>query len=111
MSKIVHEWDVHLDIFCRPQAIENLRGNICLSEQILLQKTAIALGDPDYSTEGRISLHSRHPSHILYDYLSELSSADRKSIIGLNKTQVFRVSVLFILIDQRVELDPGGYLG
>ena len=81
MSKIVHEWDVHLDIFCRPQVIENLRGNICLSEQILLQKTAIALGDPDYSTEGRISLHSRHPS--------ELSSTDRKSIIGLNKTQVF----------------------
>ena len=65
MSKIVHEWDVHLEIFSRPQVIENPRGNICLSEQTLLQKTAIALGDPDYSTEGRSFLHSRHPSHIL----------------------------------------------
>ena len=32
-SKIVREWNVHLEIFSRPQA-KKLLGNICFSEQI-----------------------------------------------------------------------------
>ena len=33
-SKIVREWNVHLEIFSRPQA-KKILGNICFSEQIL----------------------------------------------------------------------------
>ena len=32
-SKIVLEWNVHLEIFSRPQ-VKKILGNICFSEQI-----------------------------------------------------------------------------
>ena len=35
-SKIVYEWNVHLEIFSRPQVTENC-GNICFSEGDILQ--------------------------------------------------------------------------
>ena len=45
-SKIVHEWNVHLEIFSRPQAKEKyIVSNIGFSEQIVYRKQS--LGAPD----------------------------------------------------------------
>ena len=38
--KIVHEWNVHLEIFSRPDAKENFRQNLLLRTDIL-QKTVV----------------------------------------------------------------------
>ena len=43
-SKIVHEWNGHLEIFSLPQGIEN-SSHFCLSEQILQRKQS--LGAPN----------------------------------------------------------------
>ena len=37
---MVHEWNVHLEIFSRPQAEENFRQNLLLRTDIL-QKTVV----------------------------------------------------------------------
>ena len=37
-SKIVHEWNVHLEIFSRPQAKENSRQYLLLRTDILQKK-------------------------------------------------------------------------
>ena len=38
---IAHEWKVHLAIFSRSQAKENLGRNICFSEQIFYRKQSM----------------------------------------------------------------------
>ena len=43
-SKIVYEWNSHLEIFNRPQAVENSRQHL-LSEQIFYRKQS--LGAPN----------------------------------------------------------------
>ena len=48
-SKIVHEWNMHLEIFSRHQAQENSRKQFAwaFSEQILYRKQSV--GAPDIS--------------------------------------------------------------
>ena len=43
-SKIVHEWNSHLEIFSRPQVIEKFRQYMLLPTDIL-QKTVVGFPD------------------------------------------------------------------
>ena len=43
-SKIVHEWNCHLEIFSRAQVIEN-SSNICFFKQIFCRKQSFGVPD------------------------------------------------------------------
>ena len=80
----VHEWNDHLEIFSRPQVIENSLGNICVSEQIFYRKQS--LGAPDICAPPRSTNMAGSNANIWFQYhrkFDQLLTANEQ-IIPLN---------------------------